>query len=264
MALFAWLGGIVASPIRGIIKKDFMVLRRDLRNLSQLVTPIIFGVIYASMFLSRGGELPAGRSEAPTWFMTTFRSLLSYGNIGVALFVGWSLLTRLGGMAFSQEGKNYWILKASPVRVADLLVAKFLVAYLPALALGSFFLTAISLLQGVPPLGYLYSLLITVVCLAGMSGILVGFGAAGANLTWDDPRKMNAGSLGCLGTFLTALFVPVSVGFFLGPLALTALFQLPEFYGYLSGIVFGVSVSAVCGFLPLWFAREKVEQLGEA
>jgi hypothetical protein len=261
--IFSRLEGLLSAPVRGIIQKDFMMLRRDLRNLSQLVTPIIFGVVYAGMFLRTGGQPPAGRGEAPAWFMDSFRTLLSYGNIGVALFVGWTLLTRLGGIAFSQEGKNYWMLKVSPVRAADLLTAKFLVACLPALALGGLFLTAISIVQGIPLTGYLFSLVVMSMCLVGMSGILVGFGAAGANLTWDDPRKMNAGTIGCLGTILSAVFVPVAFGFFFSPLVLVSIFQLPEYYGYLAGLVLGILVSVVCAFLPLWLARGKVEHLGE-
>src|SRR6185369_11117428 len=146
--------------------------------------------------------------------------------------------------AFSQEGKNYWVLKVSPVRVKDLLTAKFLVAYLPALVLGWLFLIPISIIQGMTPVSVLYSLLVTAMCLAGMCGILVGFGAAGANLNWEDPRRMNAGGLGCLGMILTALFVPIGFGLFILPLWIVSLFQMPEIYGYLAGLVLGASVSA--------------------
>ncbi len=260
--IFSRLELLLSAPVRGIVKKDFMVLRRDLRNLSQLVTPLIFGVIYALAFL-RAGDPPAGRGEAPTWFMDSFRTILSYGNIGIAVFVGWNILSRLGGMAFSMEGKNYWILKVSPVRAADLLKAKFLVAYLPTLALSSLFLTIISIVQGIPLTGYLFSLIILGMCLAGMSGILIGFGAAGAHLTWDDPRKMNSGAMGCFGMILTALFVPLSFVLFIGPLFLVSLLGLPDYYGYIAGLVLGSSVSAFSALLPLWLARKKVEQLGE-
>ena len=38
-----------------------------------------------------------------------------------------------------------------------------------------------------------------------IGGILLAFGAIGANFTWDDPRKMNAGGMGCLGQIATHL-----------------------------------------------------------
>jgi hypothetical protein len=261
--IFSRLAGLLSAPVRGIIQKDFLVMRRDLRNLSQLVTPLIFGVIYALAFLRTGREAPVS-GDAPGFFADTFQSIWTYVNVFIALFVGWSMLSRLGGMAFSAEGKNYWMLKASPARAQDLLQAKFLVAYLPTLALGSFFLTALSIAQHTPLAAYFYSLALMVMCLAGMSGIQVGFGAAGANLTWDDPRRMNAGTMGCLGSLATALFVPVALIAFIGPLLVVALLNLPNYYGYLAGLVFGSGVSVFCAILPLWLAFGKVEHLGEA
>lgn len=254
---------LLAAPIRGLIWKDYLVLRRDLRHLSQLVTPLIFGIIYGIMFLRAGGEPPAGRGEAPAWFMTSFRNLMAYGNIGLAIFVGWMLLQRLAGMGFSQEGKNYWLLKAAPVSARQMLTAKFLVAYLPALALSVLFLVGFSILQGIAIAQAAYSLLVVVLCLAGMAGIQLAFGAAGANFTWEDPRKMNAGKMGCLGMLLTALYVPLNLGVFLGPLFLAALFSLPDGYAYLAGGVLGCGMSLLCAILPPRLLEARVNRLGE-
>ena len=181
----------------------------------------------------------------------------------MSLFVGWMLLGRLSGMAFSAEGKNYWMLKASPVRTTHLLAAKFLVAYLPTLALGVLFMLAVSLLQKASPGIFLYGLLATAMCQAGMNGILLAFGVAGANFNWTDPRRMNAGAIGCLGQALTGLFLPIAFGFFIGPLLLVSLFQWPQIYGYLAGAISGSAVSALCALLPPWLVRQRVERLNE-
>ncbi len=254
---------LLPGPVRGILFKDFLVLRRDLRNLSQLISPLIIGIIYTLMFLRGGGEPPAGRGEAPVWFMDSFRALLAYGNVGISLFVGWMLLSRLAGMSFSQEGRNYWMLKAAPVSPRQMLAAKFLVAYLPTLVLGWFFLIAASLLQGMSGGQFAYGLLAVTICLAGMNGILLGFGVAGANFKWEDPRRMNAGGLGCLGQAVTMIFLPVGFGFFIGPLFLAAALQLPQIYGYLAGLVLGVGVNLGCAFLPPILVEKRVQRLGE-
>jgi len=259
----SWADRLLTAPVRAIIRKDFLVLRRDLRNLSQFISPLILGVIYTLMIFRSGGEPPAGRGEAPDWFMESFRVVLAYGNVGIALFVGWILLNRLAGMAFSQEGKNYWILKASPLCAADLLSAKFLVSYLPALALGGVFLVVISLAQGISALGFLYSLLAVALSMAGMNGIMIGFGAAGANLNWDDPRKMNAGSLGCLGQVITMLALPLLFGLFIAPLGLAVAFRISQVYGYLIGAFLGSGASLACAALPLKLVEKKVRHLGE-
>jgi ABC-2 type transport system permease protein len=253
---------LLPKPVLAILQKDFLTLRRDLRSLSQLISPIIFGVVYTLILLRRGGEPPAGRGEAPDWFMNSFRIVLSYGNIGMSLFVGWMLLSRLAGMGFSHEGKNYWMLKVSPVRVWHLLASKFLVAYLPTLGLGFLFLTVISILQGLSILEFVYSFIAIVMCLAGMAGILLSFGVAGANFTWEDPRRMNSGMMGCFGQILTIIYLPLSFGLFVAPLGLVQFLEYPLVYGYLAGLILGSAFAAVSTFIPLWLVRRRVEQLG--
>jgi hypothetical protein len=254
---------LLPAPVRAIVQKDFLLLRRDIRNMSQLVTPLIFGVFYTLMFLRPGNAMFPDNPDVPAIFTSISRFLATYGNIGMALFVGWMLLSRLAGMAFSSEGKNYWMLKASPVRTGHLLAAKFLVAYLPTLALGVVFMVAVSILQKTSLAIFLYGLLATAMCQAGMNGILLAFGVAGANFNWTDPRRMNAGAIGCLGQFLTAIFLPIAFGFFIGPLLLVSLFNWPQIYGYLAGAIAGVAVSGICALLPPWLVRKRVERLAE-
>ena len=254
---------LFSRPVLGIIQKDYLTLRRDLRNISGLITPVILGVLYTFSLLRGGGEPPPGRGEAPEWFMDSFRLLLAYGNIGMSLFVGWMILSRLAGMGFSQEGRNYWLLKASPVRTGHLLLAKFLVAYLPAVGLGLIFLIVISILQGFSFVQFMFGLIVLLMVQAGTTGILLSFGAVGANFNWDDPRKMNAGGLGCLGQIVTMLYLPVAFGLFVVPLGLAGFLGISTIYGYLAGLFLGVGVTAACAYLPLWLVRRKVEQLGE-
>ena len=254
---------LLPKPILAIVQKDFLTLRRDLRNLSQLVSPVIFGAMYTLLLLRSGGDPPAGRGEAPDWFMDSFQVVMAYGNIGMSLFVGWMLLSRLAAMGFSQEGKSYWMVKASPIRTGYLLASKFLVAYLPTMVLGLIFLTVISAVQGLSMLEFVYSLIAIIMCLAGMAGILLSFGVIGANFTWDDPRKMSGGVTGCLGQILTMMYLPVGFGLFIVPLVLTQFLDLPIAYGYLFGLVIGSGVAAGCAFIPLWLVRRRVERLGE-
>jgi len=256
------LARLLPQPVLALVQKDFLTLRRDLRNLSQLVSPVILGVMYTLMMLRSGGEPPAGRGEAPAWFMESFRIVLEYGSVGMSLFVGWMLLSRLAGMGFSQEGKNYWMLKVSPLRVGYLMAAKFLVAYLPTLGLGLIFLTVISIVQGLSVLEFVYSIITISMCLAGMAGILLTFGIVGANFTWDDPRRMNSGAMGCFGQILSMLYLPLSFGLFIAPLGFAQFLGFPIAYGYLIGLALGSSVTAGFAFIPLWLVRKRVARLG--
>ena len=240
---------LLPAPVLAIIQKDFLLLRRDIRNMSQLVTPLILGVFYTFMFLRPGNPMFPDSPDMPAIFTTISHFITAYGNIGMSLFVGWVLIGRLAGMAFSSEGKNYWMLKVSPVRPTHLLAAKFLVSYLPSLALGVLFMIAVSILQKAPLATFLYGLL--------------AFGVAGANFTWTDPRRMNAGAMGCLGQALTALFLPIAFGFFIGPLLLAAVINLPQIYGYMVGALAGCAVSLTGAILPPWLVQKRVDRLSE-
>jgi hypothetical protein len=225
----------VPAPVRAIVVKDFLVVRRDLRNLSQLITPLILGVVYGAMLLRDGGP-PAGRGEAPEWFMQVLGNAMVYGNVGISLFVGWSLLSRL---------------------------AKFLVAYLPSLVLGWGFLLAISLLQRAGVSTILYSLAVVALTVAGTTGLNLAFGVAGANLEWSDPRHMLRGASGCLGALVTMAYLVFSLILFFGPLVLAGILAWPVIVGQVAGLLAGGVTSLACAIAPLWIVAGRVARLGE-
>jgi len=252
-----------ASPVRAIVAKDFILLRRDLRNLSQLITPIIMGVIYTVLLIRGGGEPPPGRGEAPEWFMQGFRDLLIFADMAIALFVGWMLLGRLAMMAFSQEGRYYWLLKAAPVSAGQVLLAKFSVAMIPATALGWTFLVVLAVGRGVTLGDALFSFLVVGLCYAAVTGVNLAIGVAGAVFDWEDPRRMIRGASGCLSTIGTVLALGVCLGFFLAPAFAATLFGLPPTLGKIVGLALGGLASAAFAVVPLRLVRDRVPRLAE-
>jgi hypothetical protein len=252
----------VPAPVRAIAIKDFLVLRRDLRSLSQLVTPLILGIVYTFM-LVRGGNAPQERGAGAGVIEEVIRNAALYGNVGIAMFVGWSLLSRLAGMGFSAEGKSYWMLKASPVSGRRLLTAKFLVAYLPTLILGWSFLVVIALVRGGSLVGLLYGLAVVALSNAGLAGLNLAFGVVGANFDWEDPRRMNAGSAGCLGAILSMVYIVVALGCFILPPVLFSGFHLSESLGRLIGLFLGGLVCLAAAFVPLFLVRDRLARLNE-
>jgi ABC-2 type transport system permease protein len=253
----------IPTPVRGIIAKDFLMLRRDLRNMSQLVTPLILGILYAFMLIRSGGQAPAGRGEAPAAFMALLQSLMTYANIALSLFVGWTLLSRLAAMGFSQEGKNYWMVKVAPISAGRLLAAKYLVAYLPTLSLVWLFLLIISLLQRASLGVLVFGLAVVALIMAGTAGINLAFGVVGANFKWEDPRRISQGGIGCLGAIVSLLFFVVSLTLFFGPTLLLGLFNAPQSAGQLVGLLLGGAFSLACALIPLWLVRARVPRLAE-
>ena len=107
-------------------------------------------------------------------------------------------------------------------------------------------------------------LLVVATVLGGLNGILLAFGAAGANFKCDDPRKVNAGGLGCLGQLVTIVLLGVNLALFMGPLLLATAFHLPSVHGYLAGRVLGGGATLTCALLPLRLIEHRVEHLDEA
>ena len=252
------------SPVSAIVVKDFTVLRRDLRNLSQLVTPIVLGIVYTLLLIRGGGEPPAGRGEAPGWFIEGFRQALDYGDVAISLFVGWVLLGRLAAMAFSQEGRSYWIVKVAPVSATSLVAAKFASAFLPATALGWLFLIALSIVRQAPLVHVGFSLLVVGFCYAAATGINLAFGISGAVFDWEDPRQMQRSASGCLSMIASTIGVGLCLLFFFGPPLGAALLGLPPLLGQLVGLALGGAASAACALVPLRLVRGRVPRLGEA
>jgi len=259
----ALLRRLVPAQVRAMMHKDSLQLRRDLRNLSQLISPMIMGVVFGIMLLRSGGEPPPGRGEAPAAFIEAFRLFLAYGSVAISLFVGWTLLSRLALISFSMERSSYWILKSAPVSAGRLLAAKFLVAYLPALVQGWIFLFAISLLQKVPTAIILYGLPSIALILAGLDGINLAFGVRSANFNWTDPRRMAGGAAGCLSMVASVAYLGLSVLMFFGPPIGAPLLGISEGIGRMVGLLAGSITALLCTVLPLRLVKERVHLLGE-
>jgi ABC-2 type transport system permease protein len=254
---------LLSPPVRAILAKDFLVLRRDLRGMSQLITPLIIGVIYAVMLLRGGNQPPPGRGEAPEVFMQVLTNLLLYANVGLSLFICWSLLSRLAGMSFSLEGKQYWLLKSAPVSTLKLITGKYLVAYLPTLALCWTFLLITSLLQRVSLDTLAYSLVVVALSVAGVGSLNLAFGVVGANFEWEDPRRISQGVMGCLGALVSGVCLLACLIFFFGPPILFEIFASPAAIGRLIGLALGSIVSLGLMIIPIWLVRKRIPRLAE-
>jgi hypothetical protein len=252
----------VPAPVRAIAVKDFLVLRRDLRNLSQLITPLILGIVYGAMLLRNGSEPPAGRGEAPEWFMQVLSNVMVYGNVGISLFVGWSLLAP-GDDGVLARGEELLAAEDRPGQHSPAAAGQ-VPGRLPAgLILGWVFLLAISLLQRAGASTVLYSLAVVALAVAGTTGLNLAFGVAGANLEWSDPRHMQRGASGCLGALFTMAYLLFSLLLFFGPLVLAGLLAWPEVAGQIIGLLAGGATSLACAIAPLWIVAGRVARLGE-
>ncbi len=258
-----FLQHLLPAEIGAIIVKDIKLLRRDLNNLSQVIGALIMGIVFAVMLLRSGGEPAVGKGEAPALFMSLLRSGMAYGSMVIGLFVGWVFIARLALVAFSMEGRSYWILKTAPISAGKQLAAKFLMAYLPTLVLSWIYLLGIAILQKAPLTTILYGLPSIALILAGLCGINLAFGVRGVNLTWTDPRKMENGVAGVLGTIISIIYQLVTLVLFFGPPLGFPLLGISESIGMLVGLLVGGTATLLCTFVPLKIIKGRVSKIGE-
>ncbi len=121
----------------------------------------------------------------------------------------------------------------------------------------------LSLIQGVNPPQLWFVSLVIAFSLAGNVGISLSFGISGANMTWDDPRQMQKTGVGCLGSIVILVYIPVSLVFFFAPILVIQYFELPTLLGQALGLLIGAAFSLVCAILPLRMVRKAVNHLGE-
>lgn len=255
---------IIPAPIRAVVYKDFLVLRRDLRNLSQLMTPLILGVIYGFSILRQGAKAPISMGDAPNWVVGAVNSGFGYADIGIAMFVGWVLVLSLAGRSFSHEGKSFWMLKSSPLNASQMLIAKFVVAWLPPVLIAWIFLIAFAVLQPLKLPNLPFSMLAVGLCFAGVVSIAEAFGVAGARFDWTDPRKSQNGLSGCFSSIACFIYMGFSVLFLVGPALILPGLGLPKYSGQLAGLFLGGIVCLACAILPLLLVRKRVDRLNEA
>jgi ABC-2 type transport system permease protein len=246
---------LLPPVVISIVQKDLRVWRRDLRNLSQLIGPVILAIIYVVLVLSRG--------STDDHFVKLTQRYVFYLNIFIVLFVGSGLVIRLATMGFSQEGKHYWILKTAPVSASQLVLAKWLVAYLPTLAVGSLFLVGIGVVQRAPLGDIIFGWLVVAFVAAGNTGLNLAFGITAARIDWTDPRHMISGGTGCLAALLGFGFQGLNVALFIGPIFLVRMVGGPIILGQLIGLVLGSLLSLLMAFLPPRLVLKRVPRIGE-
>lgn len=153
---------------REFVLKELRVFFRDSTQWSQLVLLVVLVVVY----VVNVRFLPL-RGEGVTFFLA---NIVPFLNLALAGFVLASIAARFIFPSVSLEGRTWWLLRASPLPMRDMLWAKFWVGALPLmlLALAIVFTTDV-LLQVTQFMTALSILTITLLTFA-IAGLAIGAG----------------------------------------------------------------------------------------
>lgn len=254
MSVLQPLRRLLPVPVLAVLAKDARMYRRDLRSLSQLITPILFAVIWTFTLPGAGSEGTAS---------PTLQRFIGLGSVGIALFVGWMFAMRFAMGGLSIEGRQWWILKTAPLRRGHLLLSKFLMAYLPSAGLSLLYLIVLAVLRDGSSSSLAYQLVVIAIILAAECGLLLAFGIWNARFDWDNPAEITGGASGCVGTLIGMAFLGVAGAIFLGLPLVGERLGLSSGVAQGIGFTLGLVLSLAVGLGPLLLAGRRVPTLGE-
>ena len=256
-ALGLWSWALPAQS-RAVLEKDLRIFPRDLRNLQQLIFPLVLAAIWSFRLISGGASAPD--PATPGWFA----SLQSFASAGISFYICLVLSGAMGGAGVSREGRGFWLLKTAPISSMRLLLGKLALAYLPYPTAGVLFTVVLGVLQRSSAADTARSLALVLVAGLGVVSITVGIGAAFPKLNWENPRQQTSFRAGCLAPIAYLAYIVLGLGIVL---FLPVLGQLaPEFaslLGVLSWALFlGLTGLVAWAALAIGAARLDLLEVG--
>jgi ABC-2 type transport system permease protein len=252
--LALWPFGVLR---RELVVKELRLFFRDTTQWSQLILLGVLLVVYVVniKFLPLSGE-------GITFFIV---NLIPFLNLALAGFVLASIAARFLFPGVSLEGRSWWLLKASPLDMRDLLWSKFWVGTLPLLVLALLIIVTTNALLHVGAFMFAVSVGTITLMTFAIAGLAVGFGTMYPRFETENAAQIPT-------SFGGLMFMMTSVCLIGGVIALEA----RPVYSYLcartfdtapdtSGMVVGFALAAllclVATFVPLQLARRRLDRL---
>jgi ABC-2 type transport system permease protein len=241
---------------RAVLYKDLRVFPRDLRNVQQLIFPLVLAGIWTFRLLTSGSPFGAARQPALS------QSFGQLASAGISFYICLVLSSAMGGPGISREGRSFWLLKVAPISAWRLLLGKLVLAYLPYPTIGALFVLFLSILQHSAPAEFARSLALVLLGGLGATSITLGLGAAFPKLNWENPRQQNSFQAGCLAPVLYIAYMALALGAVLGlPMLALLVPGLAIPLGLLGWAIFlGLTAGVAWGALTFGAARlERLE-----
>jgi hypothetical protein len=162
------LARILPNPVRALAAKEWMILPRDLRQLSGLFFPILMGVIY--VYMTATGEAVQRLPTAGVWLTMAVAPLIPF-------FL--ALYYVIGSVGL--EKRNFALLRIAPLSGIQLLWGKFLASLLPVWLISEVIMMGAVLIMGA-------NLEQTLLAFAAMTWFSIGFVAIATGGAFLNPN----------------------------------------------------------------------------
>lgn len=196
----------IPRSMKAIILKDIKTFFRDASQWTQIFLLIALIVVYLMNFRL----IPFDRVPDISFFL---KNILSFLNLGLAGFVLSAMAVRFIYPSISLEGKNFWLLRSSPVSIKEFVWSKFFTNILSFLVLGEILIVVSNYLLKVTSFMMILGAVTIFFMVFGIVGLAVGLGAIFPRFHVDNPARIATGFGGFLYMITSLLFVGITVAF---------------------------------------------------
>jgi ABC-2 type transport system permease protein len=252
--------GFLPGSIKAFTEKEIKCFFRDQSQWSQLLLIAALVIIYIYNFK----VLPLEKSPIKTVYL---QNVLSFLNMGLALFVLTAVAGRFAYPAVSAEKDAFWIVKSSPGSLRNFLWIKFFIYYFPLLILTEILIFTTNLLLQVTDFMMVLSTATVFLLVPGIVAMGIGFGAAYPDFRAENPAQTVTSFGGLVFMILCAGFIGTVIVLEAGPVYHIFMADLRErsltflewswAIGSFTAVV-GLSIAAI--FLPMRFGEKKLAQ----
>jgi ABC-2 type transport system permease protein len=202
--IFGRVFRILPGPIKAFVEKEIKTFFRDQTQWSQLFLIAALVVIYIYNF----NVLPLEKSPIKTVYL---QNLLSFLNMGLALFVLTAITGRFAFPAVSAEKNAFWLVKSSPSPLKNFLWIKFVIYYLPLLILSEILIVATNILLQVTPFMMALSTVTVFFLVPGIVSMGIGLGAAYPDFKAENPAQTVTSYGGLVFMILCASYIGIVI-----------------------------------------------------
>ncbi len=249
---FLGFGKFFDSTTQALVEKELRAFVRDMGQIIQLIllTTICMIYLFHLRVFAVIDSIPIGKRE--NWNL-----FLLIANSTMGAFLCTAICTRLVFPSISYEGRAFWLLASSPLKLSNLLTIKAKIWFLPVALIGTIFMTvgAYNLSATTPVI--LLHLIGALLISFGLVNLAIGMGAIFARFDWEYSQQLVAsfGSFIFMVFALTLIFVSV-ICCFIPILVLPKLvnFYPPSVLCNIIGGVIGIILVFVLNFFVSKFA----------
>jgi len=237
-----------------VIRKDWLLIRRDPRQLIYLLWPIAYLI---------GVLSPLRDGFAWNWAVITGIDLLWLAVLLTLSFLLLGVTNVLGLNVFSKEGKSAWVLFSAPISPWELVMAKFWSRYLPSVIVALVISAGLAYGLRIGWVGFAQTLGAALLLTTGLVALAVGMDAASPEFSEEIARGTRQTSEGCITLLLLVGYVlAVDIGLLL-PTVRAVAYSLNGMGKQVTTLVVVPLLVGATALMVRWSLHQAVERIAQ-